>query len=265
MWYHSSLMSPDNRRIYETETRAFADIASTLLEEKLPPEDQFRTSLQGLLKDRRGNQHTETQVRALNLLHYWVDTLAHFGVPSLNLEAFTAEIHLPPVESEFLVKLSIIVNEESKAQIWARQRRKGIPPENRVIVQALQATTLDGLKPRTTVYSLQELYTVTLPIFNSGVEELDIVRKYVLGQDQGDKPTLLFLNETQVPHIHFHHGNTTYRLDAETNPQYLPNEEARKNYPKVKTVTTPTPATNEELATLMALVYYSVKPVNERK
>lgn len=112
---------------------------------------------------------------------------------------------------------------------------------------------------------MQELYTVTMPIFNSGVEEMDVVREYLLGQDQDGKSTLLFINERQVPHIHFHHGNTTYRLDAETNPPYFPHEEDRKNYPEAKTVSAPTPATNEELATLMALVYHSVKPVNERK
>ncbi|MCL4382476.1 MAG: hypothetical protein M1575_03480 [Patescibacteria group bacterium] len=258
-------MSPDNRRIYESEARAFADIVPTLLEGKLPPEDQFNISLKRLLKDRQGNQHTETQIQALNLLHHWVDTLAHFGVPSLNLEAFTAEIHLPPVESEHLIKLGIIVNKEIMTQIMTRRRRKGLPPENRVVVRALQETTVGGLKPKTTVYSLQELYTVTMPIFNSGVEELDVIREYLLGQDQDDKPTLLFMNERQVPHIHFHHGNTTYRLDAETNPSYLPHEEARKNYPEAKTVPAPTPATNEELATLMALVYHSVKQVFERK
>lgn len=130
-------MSPDNRIIYESEAQAFADIVPALLEGKLPPEAQFRTSLQRLLEDREANQNTETRIQALNLLHYWVETLAHFGVPSLNLEAFTAEIHLPPVESEHLIRLGIIVREKSKAQILARRQRKNIPPENRVVIRAL--------------------------------------------------------------------------------------------------------------------------------
>lgn len=254
---------PLERRILDYEERAFTDSAHTILDGRLPPEDQFKTSLKGLLEDREANQHTETQIQALNLLHQWVDILAHFGLPSLNLKGLKREIHLPPVESELLIRLGIIVDEESKAQIWARELRKGLPPENRVVVQALQETNFNGLKQEATVYSLEERYTVTMPILNSGVEELDIVREYLLGQDQNNNPILLFLNETQVPHLHFHHGDETYRLDAETNPSYLPNEETKKNYPKVKTVTKPALATNKELATLMALVYCSVRPVND--
>jgi len=240
----------------------FAWVAREKLMPGFPPEARLDDLRRRLLENRGFVEENPPRQQALEVLWELALAAARFGTPDLDVSAGLSEFRLPPIPSSRLVDLEIISDEETIKQIKvrekAREKRGKKPPENRLVVKALSKEELEKLKLsglRKPVLRLEEHYTVTLPQDPS--VELDRVGFFVLFQNEQNQPQILFLGETQKPHAHAFAAGRWWRIDKQTYPDFqIP---SGITLPSPHLVEHPTPATNDQIATLMVLIVEGIK------
>lgn len=256
-----------------TEEQGFAYVANQNLKPHLPKEQEYRNSLELLLSNRENTQPNPDRGKALEMLWQLAFKAACFGTEINTTNGFSP-FKFPPISSERLIELKIITDEQTIQQIEARQamrekRGKGLP-ENRVAVKAAEKKEIENfglqnIEAKSPILIITERYTVTLPEDPS--VELDRIGIFAFFKDSQGNCHLLFLGEKQEPHAHAYAAGRWWRIDENSHPDFKIPQGIP--LPPAKTVYQPEATTNDQIATLLALMVEGVKEaqkiISERK
>lgn len=250
--------------IPDAHKRGFAYARGKITSPELPKGITFDDLIDGLLEDRNSTSLTQPRQQALEYVYEFTERIARFAA-NIDITDGFSEFSLPPVPSKVLVDMGIITNKNRIAEIDAREaarrRRQRGEPETHLDIKALDPvesrrvwrTYLGGYEPP--ILSSSKSHTVTNT--KDASIEADVVAQYVTARHGDQAPELFFCGESYQVHGHTMLGGTWYRIDRSTHPDFEVSREILDQFPPLRSVEEPIPATNEEIATIAVLLEYS--------
>jgi hypothetical protein len=203
-----------------------------------------------------------TRAKSLEILFRISERFSRFGA-NIDLSKGGHEFICPPIPSQYLVDANIITDPNHIDQIMkrreAREKRKKGPPENLIIVKALEPDEISQLpesiptqlKTDSPIIRMRERFTKTDP--GDSTYEITRERDFIIGQVADpvnpNHYEAFFAQETTTEHTHVYVKGGWVRLDYQNLPGAFS--------PPIKTtIEELKPITNKQIATLLALYLF---------